>query len=147
MKFDKSMIEPIPPSELRPGGPTHRMRGATAKTWVPPAATISTPVEVKREPNQTELEAATIINGYWVYEYCPLSVLNGTHSYTPDWTRMNDAGWVDAMMEVKGEHIHSRDSRILFDAARKEYPNRTWIWARKRTKGKKGPRWEIEVYG
>lgn len=77
-----------------------------------------------------------------LFEGRSFDVLAGTHSYTPDW-------WVEASrtaVEVKGEHIHSRDSRILFDAARAEYPSVTWIWARKRTSGRKGPRWEIEVY-
>jgi hypothetical protein len=49
-------------------------------------------------------------------------------------------------VEVKGEHIHSRDSRIFFDIARTQYPDIVWVWVRKRSKGRKGKRWDIEIY-
>ena len=95
----------------------------------------------KQQPNHTELEARGILNlECGLFEGRTFSVLGGTHAYTPDWWTGRTA------VEVKAEHIHSRDSRILFDAARREYPDVTWVWARKRTTGKKGPRWEIEVY-
>jgi hypothetical protein len=42
--------------------------------------------------------------------------------------------------EVKGEYIHSRDSRILFDTARMDWPQWTFVWARKRKSGE----WQIE---
>jgi hypothetical protein len=119
---------------------------------MPPPAATPTPRrdvggEGKKQPeaNATECEAARVLRlpGLTtLFEGRAFDVLGGTHSYTPDW-------WVEdsrTAVEVKGEHIHSRDSRILFDAARAEYPSVTWIWARKRTRGRKGPRWEIEVY-
>jgi len=31
------------------------------------------------------------------------------------------------IVEVKAEYIASRDSRILFDCARVEYPEYTWV--------------------
>ena len=95
------------------------------------------------QPNHTELEALAVLRlRNAVFEGRTFEVLNGTHAYTPDWWAPDCA----TAVEVKGEFLHSRDSRILFDAARKEYPEVTWIWARKRVTGRNGPRWEIEVY-
>jgi hypothetical protein len=66
----------------------------------------------------------------------------GGASYTPDFANIERK----IAVEVKGEYIHSRDSRRRFDEAKHLNPDWTWIWARKRTAGRKGPRWEIEIY-
>ena len=95
----------------------------------------------KGQPNHTELEALAVLNiENATFEGRTFSVLGGTHAYTPDWWTGKTA------VEVKGEWIHKEASRIRFDAARAEYPDVTWVWARKRTTGKKGPRWEVEIY-
>jgi hypothetical protein len=95
-------------------------------------------------PNATEAEALRVLRlpDGTAFEGRAFDVLARTHGYTPDWWHEGSR----TAVEVKGEHIHSRDSRILFDAARAEFPGVTWIWARKRACGRKGPRWEIEVY-
>jgi hypothetical protein len=66
----------------------------------------------------------------------------GGATYTPDF--VDQAAMV--AIESKGEFIHSRDSRRRFDEAKHLHPLWTWIWARLRTSGRKGRRWEIEVY-
>lgn len=94
-----------------------------------------------RVPNQTEQEAFDLLgllHRGCIYEARTFEVVG--HSYTPDWTGPSVA------VEVKGEHVHSRDSRILFDAARLAHPELTWIWARKRQGGKKGDRWEVTIW-
>lgn len=94
-----------------------------------------------RVPNHTEQEAFDLLgllNRGCIYESRTFEVVG--HSYTPDWTGPSVA------VEVKGEHVHSRDSRILFDAARLAHPELTWIWARKRQGGKKGDRWEVTIW-
>jgi hypothetical protein len=144
--MDLSKLVPIPAHLRLRGGATHCLPCAMP----PPAATPTPRHDVagegkkQTEANATEREAARVLRlpEAMLFEGRTFDVLGGTHSYTPDW-------WVEAdrtAVEVKSEHIHSRDSRILFDAARAEYPSVTWIWARKRTRGRKGPRWEIEVY-
>ena len=96
-----------------------------------------------KQPNATELEARELLRLHFAeFEGASFSVLDGTHTYTPDW--YDEA--TKTAVEVKGEHIHSRDSRIMFDAARKENPDHTWVWIRKRTTGRKGKRWECEIY-
>lgn len=99
-----------------------------------------TPVAGK-EPNSTELECRNLFTGEFTFEGRTFDICGGAR-YTPD--------WVDNLcrvaIEAKGEFIHSRDSRRRFDEAVHLYPDWRWIWARKRTKGRKGPRWEIEVF-
>jgi hypothetical protein len=146
-------IVPIPEDERVPGGPTHRRReypkagpqpsGSHKETPKAP----STPQKAGSVPNATELEALTVLHLddwlVWEFEGRVFDVLGGTHHYTPDWWHESHS----MAIEVKGEYIHSRDARILFDAARKENPSVTFIWARKRTTGNKGKRWEVEFYG
>lgn len=105
-------------------------------------------VRLPKGPNKTEIEALAVLGlsrvdstGFYArvsFESETFRVVD--HDYTPDWVGRNIA------VEVKGEHILSRDSRILFDAARLAHPELTWIWARKRTKGKRGPHWQVEIY-
>lgn len=93
-------------------------------------------------PNATEAKAAAVLRlPEAIFEGREFCLDNG-HNYTPDWWCPEEK----IAVEVKSEHIYSRDSRILFDGARMEHPEITWVWARKRKKGRKGPRWEIEVY-
>ena len=96
-------------------------------------------------PNQTERQALAVLNlreQDMAFEGRTFGVCGGSR-YTPDWI---DADQCIAI-EVKGEHVYSRDSRCRFDEARTLYPDWRWIWIRKRTTGRKGERWEIEVYG
>lgn len=139
--FDLAGWVEIPDAEQVPGGPTHRRLSATS---VERQAYLSTSVDVRQvQANQTEQQARDLLGLMGaVFEGRSFDVMDGSHTYTPDW-------WVPASsmaVEVKGEHIHSRDSRVLFDAARHAYPGITWVWARKRTKGRKGKRWEVEFY-
>jgi hypothetical protein len=94
--------------------------------------------------NKTEADALTILNlepGDVVFEGRTFPICGGC-VYTPDWyDELREIA-----IEVKGERIHSRDSRQRFNQAKHLYPELTWIWCRKRTKGAKGSRWEIEVY-
>jgi len=96
-------------------------------------------LEQTNKANHTEREALQVLRLHLLdFEGRTFEVVG--HSYTPDWYGNGFA------VEVKGEFIHSRDSRILFDAARLAHPELTWIWARKRTKGRAGPRWDIQVF-
>jgi hypothetical protein len=112
----------------------------------PPADRVDRPtIDRAQGPNKTEAEFLAIVRAANPALADTLQFEGRTfdvafHTYTPDWY-----GY-DTAIEVKGDYIHSRDSRILFDAARHEHPELTWVWARKRAKGRKGPRWEIEVY-
>jgi hypothetical protein len=140
--FDLSAWEEVPVAERVPNGPTHRRR---ASVCVVKSVALSTCVENKvNGPNRTEQRAREVLGlcSDAVFEGRAFDVCDGAHTYTPDW-------WCEGRrmaVEVKGEHIHSRDSRIMFDAARSQYPGITWVWARLRTKGRKGKRWEIEIF-
>ena len=79
--------------------------------------------------------------GNWVYEGMNFDICGGD-GYTPDW--VDHVG--HQCIEVKDEYIRSRDGRRRFLEAKHFHEDWTWIWARKRTTGRKGPRWEIEVY-
>jgi len=92
-------------------------------------------------PNKTELEARGLFPGRFLFEGRTFSICGGA-TYTPDWVDQETA----VAIETKGEFIHSRDSRRRFDEAKHLFPQWSWIWARKRSKGRKGPRWEIEIY-
>jgi len=93
-------------------------------------------------PTKTEMLAALIFRGYvWKFEGRKFEICGGAR-YTPDW--VDEAAKV--AVECKGEFIHSRDSRRRFDEAKHLNPDWTWIWARLRTSGRKGKRWEIEIY-
>lgn len=92
-------------------------------------------------PNKTELAALGLFRGDFQHEAKSFDIIGGA-KYTPDWIDVENK----IAIEVKAEFIHSRDSRRRFDEAKYLFPDWTWIWARQRTKGKKGRRWEIEVY-
>jgi hypothetical protein len=92
-------------------------------------------------PNKTELEAFALFPYDFDFEGRVFDICGGAR-YTPDGVDLKRA----VALEAKGEFIHSRDSRRRFDEARTLYPGWTWIWARKRDKGRKGRRWEIEIY-
>jgi len=109
------------------------------RALIPPAA--PKPPRGKRGPNKTELEAFALFPYRFVFEGREFDICGGA-KYTPDGVDPEHA----VALEAKGEFIHSRDSRRRFDEAKHLYPQWTWIWARKREKGRKGPRWEVEVY-
>lgn len=92
-------------------------------------------------PNAIEAECVALFPGNFEYEARSFQICGGA-TYRPDW--VDQVGRV--AIEAKGEFIHSRDSRRRFDEAKHLHADWTWIWARKRTEGKKGKRWEIEVY-
>ena len=101
-------------------------------------------VRARKKPNKCEFETRALlqmIGGNYSYEPHSFDVCGGA-KYTPDWIDEK----AKIAVEAKSEFIHSRDSRRRFDEAKFLYPQWTWIWVRKRTKGRKGPRWEIEVY-
>jgi len=109
------------------------------RALIPPAA--PKPPRGRRGPNKTELEAFALFPYRFVFEGREFEICGGA-KYTPDGVDPEHA----VALEAKGEFIHSRDSRRRFDEAKHLYPQWTWIWARKREKGRKGPRWEVEVY-
>ena len=95
-------------------------------------------------PNMTEIDALEILNISHLsvkFEGRKFPICGGA-TYKPDWIDEQR----QIAIEVKSEWIASRDSRRRFDEARTLYPDWRWIWIRKRTKGRKGPRWEVEVY-
>lgn len=105
-------------------------------------STAKADIRKAHSPNKTELACIELFPGFdWQYEAQAFEVCGGA-KYTPDWV---DKGRKVAI-EAKGEFIHSRDSRRRFDEAVHLYPDWRWIWARLRTKGRKGRRWEIEIY-
>jgi len=108
------------------------------------APKVATKPKAKKGPNPTEARYRdTFLRGDHV-EYEPRSfALACGHSYTPDW-RSNPDPLGDCALwfhEVKGPHIHSRDSRILFDCARTEYQQYGWVWAQWT-----GKEWRRKVY-
>ena len=118
----------------------HASREQTCRCGRSLTSTTPTPTTRHTGPNATELEAASLLPGDWQYEAMKFDILGGA-TYTPDW--VDPARQI--AIEAKGEYIHSRDSRRRFDEAKHLRPDWTWIWARKRT-GRKGQRWEIEIY-
>ena len=123
----------------------YRRQGVTDPRRFPDSAEPSEPPKKVKVPNKTEALCMVVL-GYcaedFTYEGKTFDVCGGGR-YTPDWVSEDR----QIAIEVKGEHIHSRDSRRRFDEARMIYPGWRWIWARKRTKGRKGMRWDVEVYG
>lgn len=127
----------IPPNILRCMNPEDRAR--YGGPGIPPPAMEPQPAKATTVPNKTETEALDVLRLHLMdFEGRTFDVVG--HKYTPDWYGNGFA------VEAKGEHIHSRDSRILFDAARLAHPELTWIWARKRTTGRAGKRWEIQIF-
>ena len=106
-------------------------------------AKYPTPVDTTpttNAPNKTEREALHVLRLH-LMDFEGRTFDNpGGGKYTVDWYGNGFA------VEVKGEHIFDRGSRPKFDAAKAAHPELTWIWARKRTKGRLGPRWEIQVF-
>ena len=103
----------------------------------------------RKPPNRTEMAALDLLtmlaggnHAGWVHGARSFLVLGGAHSYTPDWILTGNR----VAVEVKAEYIRSRDGKILFDAARREYPDWTWVWLRFREKGLAGKRVEIDVW-
>jgi len=96
-------------------------------------------------PNRTEQRyyddflAAQERAGAVTVHYQGLRVYLGNgHAYRPDWVAVTPAGRVTCI-EVKGAHVHSRDSRLRFDAARAEWPCFAWVWAQWT-----GSEWRVE---
>ena len=101
-----------------------------------------------KPPNATERAALDLLRvlaggqeAGWIREGRTFPVL-GRRSYTPDWVLTGSY----VAVEVKGEYVHSRDSAILFDAARHEYPDWTWIWMRRRSKTRMAGGWQVEIW-
>jgi len=96
-------------------------------------------------PNKTELEyrdrclLKLKAHGASIRFQSQRFYLANGHSYRPDWIVVLENGQTQCH-EVKGEHIHSRDSKVLFDQARVENPRYFWVWAQKRKEG-----WVIET--
>lgn len=66
--------------------------------------------------------------------------LSNGHSYRPDWGVFYPDGKI-ALHEVKGPHVHSRDSRILFDTAITDFPWLGFVWAQWT-----GEKWKLQVH-
>jgi len=88
-----------------------------------------------KQPNKTEQEyydtflaPRTDLEYIW-FEALRFYLSNG-HSYRPDWVAARTDNVLECH-EVKGPRIHSRDSRVLYDTARKDYPCFEWFWAQK----------------
>jgi len=72
------------------------------------------------------------------YQPWRLYLPNG-HSYRPDFVVIVHDPVRIQCHEVKGPHIHSRDSRILFDTARAVWPWFDFVWAQWT-----GSEWRVE---
>jgi hypothetical protein len=136
----------IPPNILRCMSPSDRAfftgkaTSATPTTAKQDAKNGLLPPTPANAPNKTEREALHVLRLH-LMDFEGRTFTNpGGGTYTPDWYGNGFA------VEVKGEHIFDRGSRPKFDAAKAAHPELTWIWARKRTKGRLGPRWEIQVF-
>ena len=124
-----------------------RLKSDTGKrepaTAFPPAKplVVDATAPSRRQPNKTEAEYRRMLPHYAivVYEGLRLYLANG-HSYRPDWIVRLPDGWIECH-EVKSAYIHSRDSRILFDQARQDWPCFAFVWARKIA-----GTWKIERY-
>jgi hypothetical protein len=106
-----------------------------------PAVAFGERPHERHSPNATEIEARRVLGLEGIgldYESRTFRVVG--HDYTPDWCGSGVA------IEVKGAFIHSRDGRILFDAARLAHPELKWIWAQKKKGGKKGDRWQVDIW-
>ncbi len=122
----------------------YRRRSEAGGPVVTPPAPSKRPTRAARGalgPNKTEAACLKLFPGTFEFEGRTFDICGGA-TYTPD--GVDKAAKV--AVEAKGEHIHSRDSRRRFDEAKHLYPDWTWIWARLRTSGRKGRRWEIEIY-
>jgi hypothetical protein len=89
------------------------------------------------EPNKTESrfkyemlwnwERTRLIEGY---KFHAIALIWPEYRYTPDWMTWNKDGQI-TLIEVKGPHVHSRDSRVRFLTARRDYPwfnFECWQW-------------------
>jgi hypothetical protein len=139
-----SDLEPIPDGERIPGGPTHRVKAALG---LPEPPREAKPAEASRPaPNQTETEAMTLLKSLpgvlsqAKFEGYEFRLYTGI--YTPDW--VDEAARV--AVEVKGNFIRNKDSRVRFNMAKGMYPDWTWIWMRKYKGGHWGSHWRIEIY-
>lgn len=115
--------------------------GMRLKDEVACEAPAEKPTRRPAGPNKTEAAAMRMFPGTFLFEGRTFPICGGA-KYTPDWVDLEAA----VAIEVKAEFIHSRDSRRRFDEAKHLFPQWTWIWARKRDKGAKGKRWEVEIY-
>ncbi|MBU1067444.1 hypothetical protein KKE60_06625 [Patescibacteria group bacterium] len=93
-----------------------------------PEQTITTPGRKASEPNKTELRFESEMIIPWLscykfegYKFRGLALIWPDMRYTPDWMLWD---WKEkiTLIEVKGPHIHSRDSRVRFLTARRDYP-------------------------
>lgn len=125
-----------------------RRKGLTAMpaTAKPEGAEKSKPS--RPGPNKTEQEYRRLYldaseRDGSVVRFQPFRVyLSNGHSYRPDWGVFWPNGAIECH-EVKGGHIRSRDSRILFDTARANFPWWSWVWAQKQAGGV----WKVQMFG
>ena len=113
-----------------------------AESFRPLAEMNKGAIAKKTGANETERKAVNLFPGNFTFEGRTFQICGGA-KYTPDWVDITTA----TAIEVKGEFIRSRDGRRRFDEVKYLYPGWTWIWCRLRTSGRKGKRWEIEIYG
>jgi hypothetical protein len=124
-------------AELRDSRANESAAKEPAKTPDKAKKTKKTP---KKGPNDTErryrriyLEHLADEGAFIMFQPMRLYLSNG-HSYRPDF----GVFWTDGraeLHEVKGGYIYSRDSKILFDTARVDYPWWDFVWAQEKKDG------------
>ena len=81
-------------------------------------------------------------SGFAVVRFQPMRLyLSNGHSYRADWGVFWTISQKVQLHEVKGPFIHSRDSRILYDTARVEFPCFQFYWAQET---ERGGEWKVE---
>jgi hypothetical protein len=119
-----------------------QLQGYLLKAGVTMASKINKPTEkpvVKRkasQQNKTEARFARDMLDFWTleksydgYRFRALALIWPEYRYTPDF--MAWKGPKITLFEIKGGHIHSRDSRIRFLGARRDHPwfkFECWQW-------------------
>jgi len=98
---------------------------------------VARPKRKASEPNKTELRFESEVLIPWKntgiidgYQFHALALIWPDMRYTPDWMVWDYDGQIK-LIEVKGPHIHSRDSRVRFLTARRDYPwfqFECWQW-------------------
>ena len=102
----------------------------------------------KRHPNKTETRAMAIMqrlipNITWQSHVESWRLSNG-HVYTPDIVAVREK----IAIEVKGSYAHQsrQRSRVMFDLARVDKSDWTFIWMSEKHSKIKGKYWSMELY-
>lgn len=132
-------MKPIP-IEMLPPHIQSQIRSENQKP-VPPPIPIHTTTPTKG-PNKTEAaylailrsrQAAGEITTIYPHESIKFRIGDSRCWYTPDFVAVSMSGNI-SVHEVKGPHYWD-DARVKFQAAKRQYPAFSWVWAQKTREG------------